>query len=109
LSINWSDGFFEVSNVPEVEEFVFTTGGQVFGVGGDSNSVDLPVVGLEGVSYLEIGVPDFESSIPADWGEVRLKVWGGFGLQLRRVSDLGYPVLMIVAIGGVFVFSQSVP
>lgn len=109
LSINWSDGFFEVSDIPEVEEFVFTTSGQVFGVGGNGNGVDLSVVGLEGVSDLEVGVPDFESSVPTDWGEVGLEVGGGLGLQLRRVSDLGDPVLVVIAISGVFVFSQGVP
>lgn len=62
-------------------------------------------MGLEGVSDLEVGVPDFESSIPTDRGEVGLEVGGGLGLQLRGVSDLGDPVLMIIAIGGVFVFS----
>jgi hypothetical protein len=66
LSFNSSNGFFKISNIPEVQNFVLTTSGQIFGVGGNSNSVDLSVVRLESVSNLEIGIPDFKSSIPAN-------------------------------------------
>lgn len=109
FGVHFSDGFFEVGDVPEVQDLVFSSGGQVLGVGGDGDSVDLSVVGLEGVSDLEVGVPDLQSSVPSDRGEVGLEVGLGLGLQLGRVSDLGNPVLMVVAFAGVFAISQGVP
>jgi hypothetical protein len=66
LGVNRTDGFLEVGHIPEIEDFVLTSGGQVLGVGGNGNSVDLTVMGLESVSDLEIGVPDLELSVPSD-------------------------------------------
>jgi len=66
LGINRSDGFFKISDIPEVQGFVLTTSGQVFGVGGNGNSIDLTIVRLESVSDLEIGIPDLKSSIPTN-------------------------------------------
>lgn len=80
LSFNSSNGFFKISDIPEVQNFVLATSGQIFGVGGNSNSVDLSIVRLEGVSNLEIGIPDFKSSIPTNWSKVGFE--SGFGLGL---------------------------
>jgi len=109
LSIDRSNGFFQVSDIPEVQNFVLTSSGQIFGVGGNSHSVNLAIVGLESVSNLEVGVPDFKSSVPSDRGEVGFE--GGFSLslQLRRISNLRNPVLMVVRVRGIFAISQSVP
>lgn len=73
LGVDGADGLFQVGYVPEMENFVFSSGGQVLGVRGNCDSVDLSIVGFEGVSDLEVGVPDFESAVPADRGEVGLE------------------------------------
>lgn len=109
LRINGSDGLLEVGDVPEVEGLVLASGGQVLGVGGDGHGVDLSLVGLEGVSNLEIGVPDLESSVPSDRGEVGVEGALGLALQVGRVSDLADPVLMVVLLRGVSAVGQGVP
>lgn len=77
--IEFSGVFFEVFNVPDVEFFVFSSGGDVFSVGGDGNGVDVGFVGFEGVFNLDVGVPDFQSSVPSYRGEVgSLVSFGGF-------------------------------
>ena len=105
LGVDGADGLLEVGHVPEVEDFVLTTSGQVLGVGGDGDSVDLSGVGLESVSDLEVGVPDLESSVPADRGEVGFEGALGLGLELGRVSDLRDPVLMVMGFTGVLAIS----
>lgn len=61
-------------------------------------------VGLESRSYLDGGVPDFQSTVPSYGGEVRgLVGFGGF--VGRRVSYAGYPVLVVQGVGFVFLFS----
>lgn len=109
VGVDGTDGFLEVGHVPEVEDFVLAAGGQVFGVGGDGHGVDLAVVGFEGVADLEVGVPDLESSVPADSGEVGFEGRLGLSLQLGRVSDLADPVLMVIRFTGVFAVSEGVP
>lgn len=109
LGVNGADGFLEVSHVPEFEDLVLAAGGQVLGVGGDGDGVDLTVMGLEGVSDLEVSVPDLESSVPAHGGEVGVEGALGLSLQLGRVSHLGHPVLMVVGFRGVLAVSQGVP
>jgi hypothetical protein len=109
LGINGADGFLEVSHIPEVKDLILATSGQVLGVGGDSDGVDLTIMGLEGVSDLEISVPDLESSVPAHRGEVGVEGALGLGLQLGGISHLRHPVLMIVSFRGVLTVSQGVP
>lgn len=65
LSVNRANGLLEVSHIPEVENLVLASGGQIFGIGGNSNGVDLTVMGLEGVSDLEVDVPDLKAAIPS--------------------------------------------
>jgi len=69
-----------------VERFVSSSGGKIFGVGGDGNSVNSSIMRSKGRSNLEVGIPNFKSSIPTDRGEVRFK--GNFRLSFkeRRVS-----------------------
>jgi len=109
LSVDGTDGFLQVGHIPEVEDLVLTTSGQVFGVGGDGDGVDLTIMGLEGVSDLEVGVPDLETSVPADRGEVGVEGALGLSLQLGRVADLADPVLMVVSFGSVLAVSKGVP
>lgn len=109
LSIDRSDRFFKISDIPEVEDFVLTTSGQIFGVGGNGDSVNLSVMRLESVSNLEIGVPNFESSVPSDRGEIGFEGRLGGGLQLRRISNLRNPVLMVMLFRGIFAISKSIP
>lgn len=66
LSIDGSNWLFKVSDVPEIEGFVFASGGQILSIGGNGDSVDLILVGFESVSDLEIGIPDLKSSVPSD-------------------------------------------
>jgi len=66
LSVDASDWFFKISDVPEVQHFVLSSGGQIFGIWGDCDGVDLSIVWFEGVSDLEVGVPDLQLSIPGD-------------------------------------------
>ena len=96
LGVNGADGFLQVSHIPEVQNLILATSGQVLGVGGDGDGVDLTVVGLESVSDLEVDVPDLETTIPSDGGEVGVEGALGLSLQLRGVSHLGNPVLMVV-------------
>lgn len=109
VGVDGTDGFLQVSHIPEVEDLVLTTSGQVLGVGGDGDGVDLAVMGLEGVADLEVGVPDLEASVPADSGEVGFEGALGLGLELGRVSDLADPVLMVVGFTGVLAVGQGVP
>ena len=98
LGVNGADGFLQVSHIPEVKDLVLATSGQVLGVGGDGDGVDLTIVGLEGVSDLEVGIPNLESSVPSDRGEVGVEGALGLGLQLGRISHLRHPVLMVVSL-----------
>lgn len=66
-------------------------------------------MGLESISNLEIGVPNLESSVPSYRGEVRFEGRFGLGLQLRRVSDLRNPVLMVIGVGSIFAISKGIP
>jgi len=81
-------------------------------------------MGFEGVLDLDAGVPDFQSSIPSDSGEVRgVRLGLGGRLHLRRVGDFGNPVAVIQVINLVvhsqvvflqrftdeFAVSQSIP
>ncbi len=76
--------------------FVSSSGGKVLAVGGDGNSVDTSIVGFEGGSDLEVGVPDLESAVPSDRGKVGLEGSLALGLEERRVSDAGNPFGVVV-------------
>jgi hypothetical protein len=65
-SVELARGEGEVEDIPDEEFFILATGGEVLAVGGDREGVHVGLVGLEGVSDLEVGVPNLESAIPAD-------------------------------------------
>jgi hypothetical protein len=65
-SFDGSDGFSKVSNIPDIQLFVSSSSGKIFGVRGDGNGINRSVMGFESGSNLEVGVPNFESSIPTD-------------------------------------------
>lgn len=96
--------------VPNADFLVFTTSCDVLSVGGDGKGVYVGFVGLEGVSDLEVGVPDLKLSVPSDRGEV-----GGEGLHFvsrfynRRVSHAGNPVVVVVFVGRELAFGSDVP
>lgn len=57
-SIKFSGIVGKIEDIPNVKFFVFTTGGDVFSVGGNTYGVDVSFMGFEGISDLEIGAPD---------------------------------------------------
>jgi len=66
VSIDGSNWFFEISDVPEIQGLIFSSSGQEFGIRRNCDSVNLVFVGLQGISDLEVSVPDLESSIPTN-------------------------------------------
>ena len=56
---------------------------------------------LRGVSDLEVDLPNLQSSVPTDRGEVGVEGALGLGLQLGRISHLRHPVLMVVSLRSV--------
>lgn len=67
-------------------------------------------MGFEGVSDLEVGAPDFQSSVPSNTGEVWLE-WLSLGSRFGNwgVSDARDPIGVVGFFGFVFAISQSVP
>jgi len=49
-----------------MERLVSSSGGKIFTVRGDGNSVNGSIMGFEGGSDLEVNVPDLKSSIPTN-------------------------------------------
>jgi hypothetical protein len=92
-----------------MERFVSSSSGKIFRVRGDGNSVNTSIMGFEGRSDLEVGVPDFESSIPSNRGEIWFK--GNFALSFeeRRISDTRDPFSVVTGFTGEFTVSQGVP
>jgi len=86
-SFDGSDGVSEVGDIPDVEILVSSSGGKIFGVGGDGNSVDSSVMGFEVSSDLEVGVPDFESTIPTDRSEIGFESNFTGGFEHGRISN----------------------
>lgn len=110
-SVEFSGGESKVEDIPDEELFVLTTGGEVLTVGGDGQVVDVGFVGLEGVSDLEVSVPDLQSTIPTDGGEV-----GSEGLDLvgslhdGGVSNARNPVgVVFLFSGGELAFTEDIP
>lgn len=66
-------------------------------------------MGSESVFDLDVGVPDFQSSVPSDSGKVR-GLFTSFGrFNLGGVSDTGDPVLVVFVFRFVFFLSDVVP
>ncbi len=111
VNLEFSWGGSQIHDVPNAQSLVFASGGEVSAVGADGKGVDASfLVGLEGVFDLEGGVPDLESAVPADWGEIGVEL-GSFssGFQGGGVSQAGDPVGVVVELSGEFVISKSVP
>ena len=66
FALEFSGEFVHFGDVPDSNDFSSSCGGEVFAVGGDADTVDVFVMMFERASDLEIGVPNFDSSIPAD-------------------------------------------
>jgi len=101
-SVEDSVFFVEVINVPELKDIFLTTGSDVASEGSNSKGVNLFVVGLEGVLEEEVGLPDLESSVPTNGGEVGV-------LSNRGVSDTRDPILVVAMFIGILTVSKSVP
>lgn len=89
--------------------FVSSSGGKIFAVGRNSDGVDRSLMGFEGGSNLEVGVPNFESSVPAGGGKVWVKGGFGLGFEEGRVSNAGNPFSVVVDFTGEFAFGNGVP
>lgn len=108
-SFDGSDGFSKIGDIPDMEALVSSSGGKIFGVGGDGDGVHTSVMGFEGGSDLEVGVPDLKSSIPTDRGEVRFK--GDLALSLEQwgISNTRNPFGVVTGFTGEFTVSKGVP
>lgn len=93
-------GFLEVSDIPNIEFFIFTTGGnQVSIEWRDSNSINVIIMSLESKSDGVGDVPYLEPSVPTDSN----KIWFDTNiLSLGRKSDLTNPISMIILLSSVF-------
>lgn len=49
----------------------------------------------EGRFYLDVGVPDFKSTVPTYSGEIRSLFTGFGGFGYRGISDLRYPIVVV--------------
>ena len=64
---------------------------------------------FQGVSDLEVGIPNFQSSVPSYRGEVRLEGYFRDSLQKRRISDTWNPISVVIGLTGEFVIGKCVP
>jgi len=60
----------KIEDIPNVKFFIFTSGSDIFSIGGNTDGVNVSFMGFEGISDLEVGAPDFKSSIPTNRGKV---------------------------------------
>ena len=102
LGVESDSGLFKAIDVPNLDQVVFTTGGDVLASRGNAERQDSFVMGSEGVSDLEVFAPDLQESVPATGGKV-------LHLVRRRVSDSADPVLMVVLLNGVLALTFDVP
>jgi hypothetical protein len=58
-------GLGQIFGVPDVQFFVFSTSSDESTTERDRNLVDVGFMGFEGGFNLNVGVPDFKSSIPS--------------------------------------------
>jgi hypothetical protein len=58
-SIKFSGVVGKIEDIPDIKFFVFTSGSDIFSVGGDRYGIDISFMGFEGISDLEVGAPDF--------------------------------------------------
>lgn len=92
-----------------MKRFVSSSGGKIFTVRGDWNSVNWSIMGFESRSNLEVSVPNFESSIPSDWSEIGFKSNFALSFKKRGISDTWNPFSVVGCFTGEFALSKSVP
>lgn len=92
-----------------MDGFISSSGSKIFGVRGDRNGVDRSVMGFEGRSNLEVGVPNFKSSIPTDRGEIGFESNFGLSFEERGISNTRNPFSVVGGFTGEFTFSNGVP
>lgn len=66
-------------------------------------------MGFEGIFNLDVGVPDFQSSVPSNSGEIGGLFTSFLGFNLGGISDTGDPVLVVFIFRFVFFLSDVVP
>lgn len=64
-SFNGSNGFSQISHIPNIKLFVSSSSGKIFAVRGNGNGVNASIMGFEGGSDLKVSVPNLESSVPS--------------------------------------------
>lgn len=60
-----SNGFSQIGDIPNIELFVSSSSCKIFAVRRNGDGVNTSIMGLEGGSDLEVGIPNLESSIPS--------------------------------------------
>lgn len=95
-------GLGEIIVIPDSDVLVLTSGSNVLAVGGDSQSVDVVIVGLDGGVEFEDTGPDLESTVSSGRGVV--VVLPGLG-----VSDFANPAEMVVVLRLDLALSEGVP
>jgi len=101
-SVEGSVFFSQVREVPNLEDVFLTSGSDVSSQWGNGEGVNVFLVCLPGVLDQEVGLPNFNSTVPTSSGEVW--VLGNWG-----VSDAGNPIGVVVGFVGVFAVSEGVP
>jgi hypothetical protein len=99
-------GLLEISDVPNIDLLVFTSGGDEVTVERrNSNSIDVVFMGFEGEPGSVVQVPDLKPSVPTNSDEVRCDT---DTLSLGRESNHTNPIDVVVLIGGVLALSLGV-
>lgn len=104
VTLEFHSAFIHLSHIIDSHQFASSSSGQILSIGRNRNTVHIVFEVFVARSDLEVGVPDFDSSIPADSAEVGFMV-----LKHRRVSNTAHPVLMVGIITSELVFSSGVP
>jgi len=102
FSLEFDGSFFEVVDVPDVDELIFSSSGNIFTGWSNRKSINGTVMGFESVLDLEVFVPNFEESVPSNCGEV-------FAFIGRRISNSGNPVVVFVFVDCVFAITSDIP
>jgi hypothetical protein len=93
---------FEVVDIPDVDELIFSSSGNIFTGRSNRKSINGTVMSFESVLDLEVFVPNFEESVPSNCGEV-------FTFIRRRITNSGNPIVMFVFIDCVFAITSDIP
>lgn len=97
----------QVFELPDIELFVLSSGGDEVAIGSDAERVNVSVVGLEGVFDGHFAGPDLDFAVPSDRGEIRFLFF--LGLAEGRISQAGNPISMVIVLGAVLQYASGVP